>query len=251
MSRERRKPDLRELVGVAVNTSALVFEPGYERALDRVAALGGAAARISTGADRAGLPRAAMEVETYRRSADMRLLMSKPGTPDERDQIAGELCPLLLHLREGGQLDCLPKAIQLFARWMRYRRTFADFDTDAHLVLLERFASRVMHEWLGDRCQRCGGTGKQERSRGGQWIRPRGSMQRNATFRACDICHGSGRARPSNGERARWLEISLEWYESERWEQRYTAAQLWLKRILNNRLQRPLTAELERRTKRT
>jgi hypothetical protein len=39
---EDKKPDIRELVGIAVNTSVLTMKEGQERALDRIAALGAA-----------------------------------------------------------------------------------------------------------------------------------------------------------------------------------------------------------------
>lgn len=250
VSDQSRRPDIAELVGVALNASSLEFAENHERPLDRVAALGAAAARIETGADLAGLTIAAMQVDVYRRSADMRTLMLDPGTFDEVNDIAARLCPLLWHIREGCQHENLPQAIRLFSTWLRHRRTFTGFDTAAHLRVLERFGAWVMHEWLSDTCLRCGGSGKLERTRGGTWIRPRGAMQRNATFRECMGCHGSGRARPSHTERARWLEIPMQWYESEGWEQRFTAAHLWLSQLLHRRVRRPLTAELERSTKR-
>src|SRR3954463_12405877 len=98
----RVKADIRELVGVSVNSSALVASRG-EGDLDRVAAVGAAALEISVGADMANLPVAAMAGEIYRRSADMRDVMLDPGTPDDRDQVVGELAPMLWHIREGKQ----------------------------------------------------------------------------------------------------------------------------------------------------
>lgn len=252
-----KKPDIRELVGIAVNTSALDSSPTHERAVDRVAALGAAALEVSLGADLAGLPIAAMVGDVYRRSADMRDVMLDPGTPDERDQLAGELGPLLWHIRYGAQHELLSKAVKLFARWLKHRRLFAEIvypeppshEAD-HVPLLERFAARSLHEWLSDRCIACGGCGKLERTRTGAWIRPRGSMQRNATFRPCTGCHGSGQARSSDIERARWLEMPRATYEAERWGQRFNAALIWLKQFHVGRLQRPLTEQLERRKKR-
>lgn len=250
MAASEKKPDIRELVGIAVNTSALDSSETHERAVDRIAALGAASLEVSLGADVARLPIAAMAGEVYRRSADMRDVMLDPGTPDERDQIAGELAPLLWHVRYGAQYSLLPAAVRLFARWLRMRAMFAGFVTEAHFLVLQRFSACVLHEWLSDRCIACGGSGKLERTRAGGWIRPRGSMQRNATFRPCAGCGGSGKARPSHGERARWLEIPLSWYESERWHQRFNAASTWLHQFHARRLERPLTAQLERRIKR-
>jgi hypothetical protein len=115
--------------------------------------------------------------------------------------------------------------------------------------LLLRFSTRVLHESLSDRCQACGGSKKQERTRTGAWVRPRGAMQRNAVFGVCRACEGTGRARPSHGERARWLKLAMKDYDDGRWKQRFSAAHVWIKRDLERRIIRPLTSELERRRK--
>jgi hypothetical protein len=231
------KPDIREQVGVAVNASRLEIAVGSERALDRVAALGAAALAVSYGADLERLPVAACRQRVYGAPADV------------RDQLAAELGQLLWHIRYGAQHGNIFQAVRLYARWLKHRRMFEAFTEEAHTLVLERFAARVLHEWLSDRCIACGGSGKKERSRNGQWIKPRGSMQRDATFRPCDACHGSGRARPSHSERARWLEIPYRWYESERWPQRFNTALTWLRFQITHRMKRPLTAQLERRTR--
>jgi hypothetical protein len=239
------KPDLRELVGVSVNASSLVARAG-ETHLDRVGAMGAASCLVSLGADRSGVPIAAAATEVYRRSVDMRELMLDPGDLDARDRIAGELAPLLWRLRYGGQHELLAPAIRLYARWLATRRSFAQYASPQHAGFLERFATAVLHEYLSDICQPCGGSGKLERTRSGTWIRPRGSMQRNATFGQCRACSGSGRARPSHGGRARWLQITLATYEDEHWAQRFTAALNWLTQFHARRLHRPLTQQLER-----
>src|SRR6202022_2396813 len=92
------KADIREQVGIAVNTSALVTRSG-ETDLDRVAALGAAACEVSLGADLAGVPIAAAAAEVYRRSTDMRDVMLDPGDINPKDRLAGELGPLLWHIR--------------------------------------------------------------------------------------------------------------------------------------------------------
>jgi hypothetical protein len=240
------KASVFEQVGIAVNASSLEMDPLAERALERVAALGAAAAEVAIGADIAGLTLAAMQVDVYRTSAPMADLLIDPGTPDVRDQVAGELGPMLLHIREGCQHGLVPSAVVLFARWLSHRRLFAGVDGPR----LERFSTRVLHEWLSDKCIACGGSGKLERSRGGAWIRPRGSMQRNATFRPCMPCQGSGRAMASHGERARWLRLSMETYDAERWSQKFNAATTWLTTLIHGRMKRPLTNQLERRKKR-
>jgi hypothetical protein len=247
---ETFKPDIRELVGIAVNTSALVATR-EEGALDRVGALGAAALEISCGADLANLPVAAMALDVYQRSADMRDLMLDPGTPDERDQVVGELAPMLWHIREGKHERLVVLAIPLLARWFSGRRLLASVDG----VLLQRFAGRVVHEWLSDRCVICGGTGRLELTSAGALIRPRGNMQRNARFTTCRTrggggCNGTGRAQPSHTERVRWLGVDRATYDAERWPQRFNAGQTWVKFLIHGRLHRPLTGQLERRRKR-
>lgn len=233
MSERARKPDIREQIGVAVNTSALTFaQDGHERALDRVAALGAASLAVQTGADLENVPIAGSVSEVY-------------GAPIElRDQLASELGPMLWHIRFGSQDDLIPKAVLLLARWLRLRPLFSAPEIDAQR--LARFATRVLHEWLSDRCIPCGGSGKLERTRSGVWIRPRGSMQRNAVFGVCTTCKGTRHARPSHGDRARWLILPISEYDNGRWRQRFSAALVWLKFFHVDRLKRPLTAQLER-----
>jgi hypothetical protein len=232
-----KRPDIRELVGSAVNTSALTFAEGHERPLDRIAALGAAALAVTVGADRADVAIASSRAVVYGEALDV------------RDVIAGELGPMLWHLRYGGQHELLTRAIPLYTQWLRKRRTFETFTTPEQLLLLERFSARALHEWLSDRCIACGGSGKLERTRSGSWIRPRGSMQRNAVFRVCSACNGTRQAMASHGERARWLEITNAEYDEQRWLQRFNAARAWLA-MHAARLHRPLTAELERRKRR-
>jgi len=229
---EAGKPDLRELVGIAVNTSALTLVENHEGALDRVAALGAAALAVSTAADRENVTIAGSRHQVYGEALDA------------RDVLVAELGPMLWHLRYGGQHGLIVRAVALYARWLSGRI----FESTG-APLLERFAARALHEWLSDRCARCGGSGKLERTRAGGWIRPRGSMQRNAVFRVCTACNGTRRALPSHAARARWLEVSLPVYESERWGQRFNAALAWLN-VHATRMHRPLTAQLERRKRR-
>lgn len=248
MAIAEKKPDIRELVGVAVNTSALVTTRG-EGALDRIAAMGAAALEISLGADLANLPIAAMEGAVYRRSADMRDVMLDPGTPDERDQVIGELAPMLWHIRYGGQHGMLAQSIMLYTRWLSGRRQFASVET----AILSRFAARILHEWLSDKCVVCGGSGRLEKTRTGDLIRGTGRMARNAVFVPCRTkrggCSGTGRSKPSPVERARWLGLDRATYDAQRWDQRFGAGQSMLKSLIVRRLHRPLTGQLERRKK--
>jgi hypothetical protein len=239
MGEAARRPDLREQVGIAVNASKLVTTSGKKRAggmespethLDRVGALGMATLAVQLGAARAGVPVAAM----------------RGVIPKAEDVLAGELSALLWHIRYGGQHDFIPRAIRYFSEWITHRPRFANFER-RHL---EALAVRAMHEWLSDRCQACGGSGKLERSRTGSWIRPRGSMQRNATFRVCPACDGSRLAPIRHPERMKLLGLTREEYEAGRWPQHFKAALVWLGKMVAPMVQRPLTRELERRTKR-
>jgi hypothetical protein len=209
MSAPDEKPDVRELVGSAVNSSSLVMRPRGEGALDRVAALGAATLN-------AGLP--------------------------------GELGAVLWHLRFGRHQQQLGRASSLFTDWMMERPQFAEIEPDvARRLLLQMFAPLALHEWLSDRCSTCGGSGKMERTRDGAVIRPRGSMQRNARFAPCRACGGNGRARPNHKLRARALGVPIKWYFDQRWPARFMMADHWLTHALSGRLIDPLTRQLERR----
>ena len=244
---ERRT--LQEQLGVAMNAGGLRIEPrepGMETSLLRLAALGAASLHIRHGADRGG---------QQGRGCPVAEMMAKPGhAPSHQDALAGELVSDLIHIRDGRQFERLPAAIACFATWCSYRRQFADetrFPDRARLaLLLPKFSARTMHEWLSDKCIACGGSGKLERSEGGSWIRPRGRMQRNATFRPCTPCHGSRRAMPSHTARRMALGIALEVYEAETWARHFSAGLAWLTTLLYRRVHRPLTVQLERSKKR-
>jgi len=238
MGLAKEKRDIRELVGIAVNTSGLTMKVNQERALDRIAALGAASLAMRLGVDREDLPIAAAKPLVYGDELDI------------RDVLAGELAPVLWHVRFGGQYDQVPAAITLFAGWVSHHRLFAEWKAPEHLRLRLAYAERVMHEWLSDKCTACGGSGKQQRSQGGQWIRPQGLMQRNAIFRTCSACQGTRRPPPSPPQRMKALGLTREEYDSQRWDQRFSAGFHWLNRFLPPRLERALTAELGRRKRR-
>lgn len=244
---ERRT--IQELVGVSVNASSLRMEArskGGETSLQRVAALGMAVLHIQHGADRAGpLGRGGPIAE---------VLADRSHAPRPEDILSGRLAGNLVHIRDGRQFDLLPGAIADFAEWCAFRRPFADErrfpDRERLCMLLPKYSGRTIHEWLSDRCIACGGTGKLERTDGGSWIRPRGRMQRNAMFRVCTSCHGSRRAMPSHTARRLALGVELATYESEGWGQHFNAGLTWIRNVVYRRLNRPLTAQLERSKKR-
>lgn len=241
MSDRRERRTLQERVGVSMNSSTLRMrgtDPGAETALERVAALGAAGLHVHHGADRLQLRVAAV-------------VMQPAHKPASDDALAAELASLLWHIRYAGQHGYVERAGKLFAYWMRGRGRLAALAQEERDGLLGKLAMRALHEWLSDRCIACGGSGKLEKSRTGSWIRPRGSMQRNATFRVCTACDGSRRQATSHSQRVTALGISRDRYDSERWDAICKAAVHWLGNILPARLRRPLTLELEKSTKRS
>lgn len=226
-----QRAGLQEQMGRALNTSHLEHRETQEMPVDLVGALGAAGLHIHHGADR-------------RREPVATVLGAATHEVDPQDAIAAELATLLWHVRYAGQYDMVQRSIMLFARWMTYRGRFdgiADRDE-----LLPRLAARAIHELLSDRCIACGGSGKLERSRTGSWIRPRGSMQRNATFRTCSACEGTRRQAISHTERRIVLGVTRERYDQERWDAHFKAALTWLTMRLMARLNRPLTVQLGR-----
>ncbi len=249
MKTERRT--IEEQVGVSLNASSLRMEAraaSGETSLQRVAALGAAVLHVQHGADSLG-PRGSGEPVVY-------ALAQRNHEPKPIDQISGELAGVLYHLRFGGQHELVGQAVKLFAAYIGMRRRFgpegflAELGHQARVALLERFAERVLHEWLSDRCVACGGCGRLERSESGSWLRPRGLMKRNAVYRACPTCHGSGRAVPSHTARRKALGITYQEYEAQGWGQHFRAAFTWLNSPHLGRLKGQLTIQLERRRKR-
>lgn len=226
-----------EQVGSAMNASVLLMEESRETALERVAALGAAARCVELGADMSGIPLAGAEAQL----ADGRKI-------DRRNWIAGQIGPLLWHVKAGGQIEFVDQVIGLFVEHCMTRRVFDDIpNQDERRAWVERFASCAVHEWLSDRCHACGGTCVQERIVGRDPVRPRGRGQRNAQYVTCLICQGSGRVPASlrHGVRARTLGLARGWYFKLGWPQRFAQAHEWLEGLAN-RIVRPLTQELGR-----
>lgn len=233
MSAKQERRSLEEQIGIAMNSSNLA-DRSAESAVERIAAFGAATLHLRSGASEAGLP-----ISSFSGS---------PRQPEQaaRDVVHGELAAALWHLDFGRQSAQLEQAVTLLAEWVKRRHRMQDVDP----ALLRPFAARVLHELLSPMCVRCGGSGKLERSRTGQWIRPRGSMQRNATFAVCPGCHGSRRQPASVAERRRALGIDRERYEAERWDRRFEAARRWCAWVIAPTLRNPLTVQLERRIRR-
>lgn len=224
------KPDLRELLGRDFSASNLRLEarsPNAITPLMRIAALGAATMRV--------------QIRATHDSADVKQLGAKPR--DERATLAGNLAQLLWHLRYGGQYGLLQETIAHVAASCAMRARFTYLTEPDRLSLLPKLAAVALDEWLSDRCQVCRGCGKQERSRTGRWIRPRGSMQRNATYRPCTGCHGSGRAMASQTVRRQRLGLTLERYNAERWDRHVDATIQMLDREIRL-LNRPIAQQL-------
>ena len=238
---------LREQIGVALNTSSLTLRPNVETGLERIAALGAAALAIESGADRARLSIAAMQPEVVTRSAGMRALMqSPPPMRDPQDAIVAVLAPMLWHLEAGGQDELMDEAVKRLGEWCAHRPRFGDL-TEAGRELVARC---VLVEWLAPHCRTCKGSGKQQRSRIGQWLTPEGSMQRNAVFRPCRACNGSGRIFRGSTERAQAMGMSRATFEAGQWGERVRVCWYWIRQFILTRPHRPLTVQLERRRKR-
>lgn len=228
---EEKRPDLCELFGAAVNASSLVVDPRSERALDRVAAMGMAAAAMARG-----------RVDRQQVAPGHQVgIPAEEGKRDERHLVA-ELAPVLWHLKYGRQVGVQTYAAALFAEWMLIRRKFSEDERG----IAEVFARRLVHEWLHERCASCRGSGKLERV-AGSLIAPRGRGVRNASFALCTTCRGSGRAFPNHHVRARLLDLPMDWYEEQRWSQRFIAGLAWLDAIAR-RLYGRLHSKLRRST---
>lgn len=227
---------VQEQVGVAVNASHLEHRLG-ESHIDRVGALGAAALQIHHNVDRTGQA--------------LHAVVAQPGyVPNPQDVFAAELASLLTHIREGRQHELVPRAVQTFTRWMAYRGRFDKY-ADAG-ALLPKLAARALHEFLSDRCPRCGGSGLLQVTQNGTLVRGTGRSGRNTRFQACphkNGCGGTGKPAASHTARRIALGIDHSRYESERWDANVNAAMSWLARM-QHRLKRPLTAQLDRSTKR-
>ena len=233
---ERRS--VQEQVGRSMNASVLRTtgrSPDVETPLMQVAGFGAARLHVALGVDRSNVP--------------LQEAAARPADP--RDQVAAELISLLWHIKYGDQRGQLAGAIRLFAQWMGMKARFSTYaDRD---VLLPRLAARALHEWLSDRCPRCGGTGRLEVTKEGNLIRGSGSMARNARFTQCGGrmgCGGTGRPVPSQTARRLALQLDIKRYDAERWDTHFQAAMTWLSMHLAARATKPLTAQLERSKKR-
>ncbi len=235
---ERRT--IQERLGSALNASVLTISgrsPDVETPLQHVAALGAAVLTIHHGADRGDRTLAQVVADPTHQV-------------NPQDALAANLASNLMRIRNARRHELVPETVTMFCAWMAYRGRFNELADAA--TLLPKFATRVLHEWLSDRCPRCGGSGRLELTREGVPVRGRGRMLRNAIFTTCHGkmgCGGTGRPTPSHTQRRLALGIDHQRYDKERWDRNFNAALTWLSRDLG-RLNRPLTAQLDRGKKR-
>ena len=74
---------------------------------------------------------------------------------------------------------------------------------------------------------------------GQRLIRPVGNWARNPKFTVCELCHGSRRALPRHGERAKTLGITMRLYDAHGWERKFNLALATMDRMMG-RLNRGL-----------
>jgi hypothetical protein len=89
------------------------------------------------------------------------------------------------------------------------------------------FSSRLIAEWIADKCAACGGTGLQE-ILAGRRIRPRGIGIGYGHLAACLACHGSRRARPDHKARAQLFGLAMRAYFDARWPDRFLRGRRFL-----------------------
>jgi len=241
------RPDLCELVGVAVGSSTLVMDPERERShLATVAALGGAVSRIALNLDNAVplRPGARSGVLTLlpRASEEARQLagMQPPG---KRDTIEARLAPLLWRMKYGDDRtpETAIESVRLFARWLAGTPAWQEHPVPG--ILIEQFCARVIYEWMADKCPACRGTGVQELLRNGVARRPKRFGDPNVRHVQCRACRGTTRSRPDAMARARVLDVSLALYRAL-WASRMDRAGRQLARIAR-RLIKPLRSEMD------
>lgn len=229
MSTQRAvKPGLMELYAVAVQSSALVLRERGEQALDRVGAMGMAAAAIAFGDQDPRIPVASVRVCP---------------TPTVERTRAAALAPALWRLV--AEPHDLERVARLFAEWMTEQRRFMDWaPAPVYADRLLPFAHRVLFEWLNLRCGLCGGSGVLQLTRHGA-VRTLGHNARNTKFVQCRTCVGTGRALMRPAEQAHALGLSMQIFEAAGWPRHFNVARGWLDRLLR-RPARHLRRELER-----
>ena len=223
------KPGLMEQYAVATQASSLVLREKGEQSLDRIGAMGMAAASIAWGDQDARVPVASVRICP---------------TPTPERTRAAHLAPALWRLL--AEPHDLERVAELFAIWMTGQRRFMDWaPSEAYAGRLVPFARRVLFEWLNLRCGACGGSGRLQLTPHGA-VRTLGQNVRNAKFIQCRTCHGTGHSLMRPAEQAQSLGIPIALFEAAGWSRHFMVARGWLDR-LKHRPTQHLRRELERR----
>ena len=202
-----------EQVGTACNAGKLRLDPLRVSAIDLVAAIGFAAARMA-----------------------------------RRNAIEGELVPLLLRAKFSSDTQAEIRALPLFAAWLCARARLAIPITDPRLpapwvaeqlALTTVFAQRLIYEWINDRCRGCNGSGLQERIGKGGRRAPKLYIRNNMRLLPCAACRGSGYARDNHRARAIALHCTPLVYRQDEWANRFANGRSWLAELAS-RAERPL-----------
>lgn len=227
------RPDLRERLGAALNSSDLSPDDVRERPVDLIAALGYTQLN----------PNASEHAEVELSTVDPRT----------------ELGSLLMRLKYGGDRVLGGRALQLLVVWIQHQRAYRKWRIRfvGEKERLEKFARLVLAEWLFPVCQechgreyqgldvgavksrrvqckRCQGSGevKNARANGNGHIRTacigcRGfgnyTLERmvQGKPRQCSGCNGTGVHRGSDADRALELGVDVKVYE-RLWARRFS-----------------------------
>lgn len=217
------RPGLMELYGIATNKS-------NERALDHVGAMGMASLSMELGGQACPIAGAILKPKG-----------------DRVQRIEAELVPLLWRAKAGKHDNAERAAAVAFARWLTYKTRFSDLaPTEEYYSRLVPLAARALHEWLHDRCAKCGGSGRLEVTARGLVI-TRGTNARNTRFSRCAVCEGHGKALTSEPARAQAMMISMKEYDAGRYAGLFAPCRAWLTKLSKrSTITKRLRAELER-----
>lgn len=200
-----------ERVGTACNAGTLRLDPLRVSAIDLVAAIGFAAARIT-----------------------------------RRNAIEGELVPLLLRAKFSRDVEAEVRVVPLLAVWLSMRLRLGLPPGEARTALISAFAHRLIHEWINDRCRGCNGSGLQERIGKGGRRAPKLFIRNNMRLLTCTACRGSGFAKDNHQARAMALHCTRLVYRQDEWANRFANGRSWLAELAG-RAERPLRIAMARR----
>lgn len=121
------------------------------------------------------------------------------------------LAVLLGRAKYGMDRAAFKPAVLLFADLLHSNKATKDWRRGSGDALLLRYASRLVQEWLNDKCPQCGGAGRVLIGRPG----------RNALTRQCGVCRGLARVKLDTVARAQAIGVGVDVYERH-WAARFT-----------------------------